>query len=703
MRLVPEATLPSGPLGGLPARAPRRFASRIFRHLEALEATRLWGSLGAERREGLLSSGGPGAGALWLQMPAQPADYFPTAATAPFRAATLRRLGALSSPPGATCRIKRRGGDCEDICGQQLDRTLRHPQLCKQGPARMRPHRALAATLARLLRECRAEVDIERTVTELERVTPTGRVEEAILDLVVSFPGSVQPLYVDVTIRCPHAARYLRAATVAGDAADEAARGKRQRYGSAVLPVAARLVPRWRAALERITQWAAAEIDLLALGCAPTAAQARVAWGRVSGVAALAPQDTPPVAAPAMRCDPAAAAQRRAASSHCRAPVARHTGATLSQCMTELSKRGVVDADLNPIMEPDDGECDLDLIGGGMDEAAQACLTATVQPGNDLVTFTRLPLSYLLLEQAGGESITGRGRVVGIPPTSVHQRAPIILGSPDDVDECFGFYDRCQDPALQLPLALEVDDGGHAVVTGLAPPSGARPSDRQLGGAAVNGVAIFQHQCHCALKTALAPASDHDWWRAVLGASPFGSAAVRAPWPRVGTACTSCAAPDGHRQTGWHEGDQVGAMRDGTRARALAKAGARAHAICAARVSAWLRAAGRSFGAASLAPYPASCAVLSHQPGQQGAIPRTCALYVAAWAERRLSRATVWVGNRSAARVHAPGGGGDKWGLLAAVTSCAAAHRALAMLCDGLPRQARQRPDAARVRLPAAS
>eukprot|EP00969_Alexandrium_andersonii_P124423 5498531-Alexandrium_andersonii.AAC.1 len=62
----------------MPARLPRRFASRIFRHLEALEATRLWLRLSSARREGLLSAGGPGAGALWMQLPARSDDYFPT-------------------------------------------------------------------------------------------------------------------------------------------------------------------------------------------------------------------------------------------------------------------------------------------------------------------------------------------------------------------------------------------------------------------------------------------------------------------------------------------------------------------------------------------------------------------------------------------------------------------------------------------------
>ena len=216
--------------------------------------------------------------------------------------------------------------------------------------------------------------------------------------------------------------------------------------------------------------------------------------------------------------------------------------------------------------EPNDGDCDIDLNGGEMDEAAQACLAATLQPGKNLVAagyvfysastefvvtfgngvvgftldhdicdykltrpdikipargsiyslnqanmaqwdepmrqwitdlqegkgqtgkrytqryigsmvgdvhrtllyggvfaypadeknkdgklrllYEAAPMSFLL-EQAGGKSITGHSRVMDIPPTNVHQRVPIILGSPDDIDECYGYYDRCKDPALQ--------------------------------------------------------------------------------------------------------------------------------------------------------------------------------------------------------------------------------------------------------------
>merc|ERR1712003_173147 len=58
------------------------------------------------------------------------------------------------------------------------------------------------------------------------------------------------------------------------------------------------------------------------------------------------------------------------------------------------------------------------------------------------------PMSFLV-EQAGGKSITGHSRVMDISPTAVHQRVPVILGSADDIDECFGYFDRCDDPELR--------------------------------------------------------------------------------------------------------------------------------------------------------------------------------------------------------------------------------------------------------------
>ena len=42
------------------------------------------------------------------------------------------------------------------------------------------------------------------------------------------------------------------------------------------------------------------------------------------------------------------------------------------------------------------------------------------------------PMAFLF-EQAGGAAIDGKDRILDIPPTELHQRTPVILGSKDDV------------------------------------------------------------------------------------------------------------------------------------------------------------------------------------------------------------------------------------------------------------------------------
>ena len=186
---------------------------------------------------------------------------------------------------------------------------------CASKGPHMRPHRALAAVLARELRHCRAEVGLERTVVELTKQDGQGNFKDAILDLVVTFPGAVQAHYIDVTIRCPHAERYEHAGHAPGEAASTAVREKRAHYGSSVLTVAMetygrfaaeihralevlasqagycardqwavpRLVPAWRSALERVVLFAVADIDLLALGRNVVAAEARLVCSGAAG------------------------------------------------------------------------------------------------------------------------------------------------------------------------------------------------------------------------------------------------------------------------------------------------------------------------------------------------------------------------------------------------------------------------------------
>jgi fructose-1,6-bisphosphatase I len=50
----------------------------------------------------------------------------------------------------------------------------------------------------------------------------------------------------------------------------------------------------------------------------------------------------------------------------------------------------------------------------------------------------------LVLEQAGGRASTGTERVLDLVATEYHQRAPVILGSPDDVATAEEFYRRAR-------------------------------------------------------------------------------------------------------------------------------------------------------------------------------------------------------------------------------------------------------------------
>ena len=47
-----------------------------------------------------------------------------------------------------------------------------------------------------------------------------------------------------------------------------------------------------------------------------------------------------------------------------------------------------------------------------------------------------------LVEQAGGRALSGNQRTLDVVPESVHQRVPCILGSPDDVNECYKYYEE---------------------------------------------------------------------------------------------------------------------------------------------------------------------------------------------------------------------------------------------------------------------
>jgi len=49
------------------------------------------------------------------------------------------------------------------------------------------------------------------------------------------------------------------------------------------------------------------------------------------------------------------------------------------------------------------------------------------------------PMSFIV-EQAGGMSSTGRGRIMELKPTGLHQRVPVILGSRNEVERVVGYH-----------------------------------------------------------------------------------------------------------------------------------------------------------------------------------------------------------------------------------------------------------------------
>uniref|UniRef100_A0A8C1LXD7 fructose-bisphosphatase n=1 Tax=Cyprinus carpio TaxID=7962 RepID=A0A8C1LXD7_CYPCA len=51
------------------------------------------------------------------------------------------------------------------------------------------------------------------------------------------------------------------------------------------------------------------------------------------------------------------------------------------------------------------------------------------------------PMAFIM-EQAGGMATTGAMNVLDIKPDSIHQRAPVVLGSPDDVQEYISIFKK---------------------------------------------------------------------------------------------------------------------------------------------------------------------------------------------------------------------------------------------------------------------
>lgn len=71
-----------------------------------------------------------------------------------------------------------------------------------------------------------------------------------------------------------------------------------------------------------------------------------------------------------------------------------------------------------------------------------------IYPANKKSSSGKLRLLYecnpmaFIMEKAGGVATTGKEAILDIIPTDIHQKAPIIMGSPDDVQELLDIYKK---------------------------------------------------------------------------------------------------------------------------------------------------------------------------------------------------------------------------------------------------------------------
>ena len=241
---------------GPPQGQGSRMHSRIMRAIEALEATAHFQGLQSNHlRELTLAAGGRMTGKSWTAAPQSKARFWDDDH---FLCAAAMRMGALEAPAGTVCQIPKANGD---TCLREMSHPVVHPQLCKHGPARLRPHRSLVVKLTKLVQRSGMFADMERAVPSLYRIDAQGKVQETVLDVVASPPAGFSTFTADITVRCPHSERYAGAATTPGRAANDGELEKFERYGDTVSPLSfetyGRLGMRSQQALMRMASVAA--------------------------------------------------------------------------------------------------------------------------------------------------------------------------------------------------------------------------------------------------------------------------------------------------------------------------------------------------------------------------------------------------------------------------------------------------------------
>ena len=95
----------------------------------------------------------------------------------------------------------------------------------------------LSVVIAKECKKRGAFADLERHIPALYQRQTDGPIVDAILDVVVNTPSTLQQFALDVTIRCPHSVRNTKAEATPGESAIYGEHGKIQGYGPAVSPV----------------------------------------------------------------------------------------------------------------------------------------------------------------------------------------------------------------------------------------------------------------------------------------------------------------------------------------------------------------------------------------------------------------------------------------------------------------------------------
>jgi fructose-1,6-bisphosphatase I len=68
-----------------------------------------------------------------------------------------------------------------------------------------------------------------------------------------------------------------------------------------------------------------------------------------------------------------------------------------------------------------------------------ADLRDPAQPGKLRLMYEANPMA-MIVEQAGGAATDGQNRILDIPPTKLHQRVPVFLGSKNEVERVTSYH-----------------------------------------------------------------------------------------------------------------------------------------------------------------------------------------------------------------------------------------------------------------------